>query len=283
MHGQGMVHGDLKGVCFERQGHFLSLTDIVKANILIDETGHACLADFGLLGITSDTTSLASSSSFVHGGTFRWMSPEFFYPEKFGLEDSRRTIQSDCYALGMVMYEVLSGQVPFPRCDVYAVVAKVSMGGRPGRPRGAEGKWFTDGVWRIMERCWASKRDKRPEIEEVLRCLEKASEYWKPPHPGTVADSPTTDLLAWNSSNQSDEDSFEDSEASSTPHVIPSQLSQKQPPKGTSTANSIYPSAYEFPASPHDAPDYQGLRTGADDPNGSSDSKECTGISDRAS
>jgi len=210
------------------------------------------------------------------------MSPELFYPEKFGLKDSRRTIQSDCYALGMVMYEVLSGQVPFPQCDVYVVVAKVSIGGCPGRPRGAEGKWFTHDVWRIMKRCWASKRDVRPGIEEVLWCLERASESWTPP-PGTVEDSSTTILSAWNSSNQSTEDSLEESGASSASHVVSSQLSRKQPSKGDSTTNSIYPSAYEFPASPYDAPDYQGFRTSAKDPGGSSDSEECAGISDRVS
>jgi len=37
------------------------------------------------------------------------MSPELLYPERFGMpesEDNRPTRQSDCYALGMVIYEV---------------------------------------------------------------------------------------------------------------------------------------------------------------------------------
>jgi len=47
--------------------------------------------------------------SFAGGGTRRWMSPELLYPEKFGMPESegnRPTRQSDCYALGMVIYEV---------------------------------------------------------------------------------------------------------------------------------------------------------------------------------
>jgi len=40
------------------------------------------------------------------GGTFEWMSPELLDPEKFGMKDYRPTKQSDCYALGMVVYEV---------------------------------------------------------------------------------------------------------------------------------------------------------------------------------
>ena len=45
------------------------------------------------------------------GGSKRWMSPELLSPEKFKLTDARPTKPSDCYALGMVIYEVCSHQV----------------------------------------------------------------------------------------------------------------------------------------------------------------------------
>jgi len=38
-------------------------------------------------------------------GTFRWMSPELLDPPRFG-SNGRPTRESDCYALGMVIYEV---------------------------------------------------------------------------------------------------------------------------------------------------------------------------------
>jgi hypothetical protein len=44
--------------------------------------------------------------SFTAGGTHRWMSPELLDPDRFGAKDWRPTKQSDCYALGMVVYEV---------------------------------------------------------------------------------------------------------------------------------------------------------------------------------
>ena len=95
----------------------------MKANILVNKEGRACIADFGLstiAGITSHSaaagasqTSLISNEtlmSFTGGGTRRWMSPELLDPERFGMPDSleanRPTRQSDCYALGMVIYEV---------------------------------------------------------------------------------------------------------------------------------------------------------------------------------
>jgi len=46
------------------------------------------------------------SLTFIEGGAIRWMSPELIFPGEFGISDSRPTKRSDCYALGMVVYEV---------------------------------------------------------------------------------------------------------------------------------------------------------------------------------
>ena len=45
-------------------------------------------------------------ASFTPGGTPRWISPELLVPQRFGLDGSRPMKKSDCYALGMVIYEV---------------------------------------------------------------------------------------------------------------------------------------------------------------------------------
>jgi serine/threonine protein kinase len=200
--------------------------DIIKSNVLVDEAGRACLADFGLLGIISDGANHASSSSLPHGGTLRWMSPELFCPEDFGLEDSRRTERSDCYALGMVVYEVLSRQMPFHSCGDLAVVVKVSGGERPKRPQGVEGEWFTDGLWRILEHCWAHNPDDRPRVEDVLQCLEDVPRFWTSLS-RAVANPPTMDSLVRNSSEPDAEGNTEESETPS-----PSQSSQTLPPTG---------------------------------------------------
>jgi serine/threonine protein kinase len=141
MHSLRMVHGDLKGVQVFLKGNVSMLTSrsFTKANILINKDRRACLADFGLSTITgvgthtaagasqvslisddplmsftpgASRTSLISNDtlmSFTTGGTHRWMSPELLDPELFGIPESegdRPTRQSDCYALGMVIYEV---------------------------------------------------------------------------------------------------------------------------------------------------------------------------------
>ena len=51
------------------------------------------------------STAFLSETVDSSGGTFRWMAPELLDPPRFGA-DGRPTRESDCYALGMVIYEV---------------------------------------------------------------------------------------------------------------------------------------------------------------------------------
>lgn len=113
------------------------------------------------------------------------MSPELLYPGLFGFNDSRPTKGSDCYALGMVILEVLSGKTPFSGDKDYIVMRKVIDGERPGRP---EVVWFTDDLWRTLERCWLPQPGDRPTAELVLECLGPLSATWQPPPPSPVRD-----------------------------------------------------------------------------------------------
>ena len=155
----------------------------MKANILIDQDGHARLADFGLLIIVSDPTNLTAPSSVTACGTTRWMSPELLDPDRFELTDSQPTQESDFYALGMVILEVLSGRAPFAQYKDFVVMRKVMEGERPGRPEGAEGAWFTDDLWQVLNLCWEAQPGSRPTTKAVLECLERVSKAWKPPSP----------------------------------------------------------------------------------------------------
>ena len=103
------------------------------------------------------------------------MGPELLESNKFG-----PTKESDCYALGMVTLEVLSGQAPFPNCGDHIVMRKVCKGERPGRPKGMRGAWFTDDLWGMLKRCWATQPRNRPSIEVLLECFARASRAWKP-------------------------------------------------------------------------------------------------------
>ena len=99
------------------------------------------------------------------------MSPELIEPEKFDLKKGIPTKESDCYALGMVIYEVLSGWTPFSPSKAPAVMQKVLDGKRPGRPEGREGTLFTDGIWEVVELCWKPQPSDRISARDVLRGL----------------------------------------------------------------------------------------------------------------
>jgi len=203
------------------------------------------------------------------------MSPELFDPEKFDLKDGRQTKHSDCYALGMVAYEVLSGRVPFSRHHGLAIIGAIIKGERPRKPR-EEGAWFTDGIWSVMERCWEPSPGDRPSIEDVLQCLEGISKSWTPPSPQAMINPPTTNSPPRNPYT-STEESTDESES-----PFPSQLLQNSPPKGNPNDNSIYPSVHEFSALSRgvlDSPDLEGSMMTP----GGSDSEEPAGILDRVS
>ena len=87
-----------------------------QENILINQGGRACLADFGLSTIVGadarldpldpnllDVNPRDSLMSFIEGGSYPWMSPELL---DLNTGNYRPAKESDVYAIGMVIYEV---------------------------------------------------------------------------------------------------------------------------------------------------------------------------------
>ena len=100
------------------------------------------------------------------------MSPELLDPDEFGLKRSRPTKESDCYALGMTIYGVLSGQVPFALLKASVIIQKVISGAHPERPQGVDGRYFTDGVWEVVQRSWEFQPRDRISASDILLGLE---------------------------------------------------------------------------------------------------------------
>jgi len=188
-----------KGYVFEPPVTLHRLTR-PKANILVNHNGRACLADFSLLTVISDQETFISTCR--EGGTIPWMSPELLDPESFGLKESRLTKKSDCYALGMVIYEVLSGQAPFAPSK--APVVKILCGECPEKPQGAEGTRFTDGIWGMLELCWKRQPGDRPSPNTVLQCLQGVTPPSRPPpHTGEDEERDSDDQSDTTSSDSS--------------------------------------------------------------------------------
>ena len=110
------------------------------------------------------------------------MSPEQIDAEHFRFQRGYPTKASDCYALGMVIYETISGKLPFHECTDLTVFVKVVKGERP-----RQGTKFKEALWNTLESCWAYDPNDRPSIENVLRCLQTVSNLRRSPARRRVA------------------------------------------------------------------------------------------------
>jgi serine/threonine protein kinase len=81
--------------------------DIKPANLLLDRTGTAWIADFGLAKMMSEEDGATKTGQML--GTLRYMSPE----QLQGKEDAR----SDIYSLGLTLYELLTWRRAFDETD----------------------------------------------------------------------------------------------------------------------------------------------------------------------
>jgi serine/threonine-protein kinase len=104
-HDRGIVHRDLKPV-----------------NILLDRDGHARVADLGLATVHGESSCSVTRPGKLLG-TPRYMSPE-------QCRGMRAIVASDIYAAGVILYELISGRLPFEADNVVGLFIKH----RTGRP-----------------------------------------------------------------------------------------------------------------------------------------------------
>ncbi len=131
-HQKGIIHRDLK-----------------PANILFDRAGEPCVSDFGIAKITQSQTNVTAGAML---GTPAYMSPEQAQGEKV---DAR----SDIYALGIILFEMLTGRQPYESDTPMGVAVKHItepvphiLDLKPDLPPGVEA---------IIEKAMAKDRDAR--------------------------------------------------------------------------------------------------------------------------
>jgi serine/threonine protein kinase len=101
-HAAGIIHGDIK-----------------PANVLVAPNRGAVLTDFGISRVLSEAH-LAPEDEW--GGT-----PLFMAPEQF--TSAALTVHCDIYAVGVLLFEALTGRVPWPADDMGALI-QAKCGGR---------------------------------------------------------------------------------------------------------------------------------------------------------
>ena len=92
---EGLSYAHQKGVLHQ---------DIKPENILFDEAGSACLADFGLTRVTDRANDISRPNFLLD--TAMYTSPEM-------IRSSFTDPRTDIYSLGVVMYQMLTGYLPF--------------------------------------------------------------------------------------------------------------------------------------------------------------------------
>jgi hypothetical protein len=137
--------------------------DIKPANILLDANGNAAVADFGIALVTSRPARELQGST---TGTPHYMSPEQSLGEPL---DGR----SDVYALGIVLYEMLTGTCPFLGRNATEVIAKHISAPIPNvSEREPE---TPAALVRLVERMLAKDPAGRPTAAELVKELTTAS------------------------------------------------------------------------------------------------------------
>ena len=121
-------------------------------------------------------------------GTWSHMAPELLFPGKFGLSDGRVSKQADIYAFGMVVFEVLTGRVPFTGEGRWfaEIVMRVMEGKRPSKPENAEGIGFGKGTWELVQLCWSENRDERPTAKVIAKHFRRVARTSKVVPPGST-------------------------------------------------------------------------------------------------
>lgn len=109
IHGKGIIHRDIKA-----------------SNVLLDAAGKCYLTDLGIARVVTDATQLTSTGNVL--GTVDYIAPELFAP------NGKSDIRSDLYSLGVLLYEMVTGQLPFIAENQIALVS-MHMNMPPPSPR----------------------------------------------------------------------------------------------------------------------------------------------------
>jgi serine/threonine-protein kinase len=131
--------------------------DLKPANILLDEAGEPHVADFGLAARTDESGTATDAGPAA--GSLPWMAPE-------AVRGDTPTTGVDVWALGVVLYELLTGERPF-RGATWAELRTAVLAASPVAPREVNPRVPRD-LEAICLRCLARETDRRYESASAV-------------------------------------------------------------------------------------------------------------------
>lgn len=179
----GVSHGNLK-----------------PENVLIHETGVAQLSDFGLATVLNDHLRVqpALESSASRRGTFAYMAPEQW------TRTTRADCEADMYAFGIILYELLTGEHPFPSLRGRPTKdewRKAHEQDRPGE-LGEHMRGVPDALDQLVQRCLSKHPQERPTASEAYATLQRIARQLKLPAyvaKDTLTRTPANQVSVWGS------------------------------------------------------------------------------------
>ncbi|XP_044498490.1 serine/threonine-protein kinase STY8-like isoform X2 [Mangifera indica] len=145
-----------KGMDYLHQNNIIH-RDLKTANLLMDENEVVKVADFGVARVQSQSGVMTAET-----GTYRWMAPEV-------IEHRPYDHKADVFSFGIVLWELISGQIPYSGFSpLQAAVGVVQKGLRPSIPKHSHPK-----LAELMERCWHSDPIQRPNFSEITYILQQ--------------------------------------------------------------------------------------------------------------
>ena len=162
----GLLADAARGVLYLHSNtpHAVLHRDIKSPNILVSESWVAKVGDFGLSRMLEDYQARSTMGGLANP---RWVAPEILSGERF-------SAAADVFSFGVVMWEVLSCDLPWRSINEWSIVGSVQRGQRLPIPQLQEipGPQPSDALYRryvsVMERCWSQVASNRPGFAAIV-------------------------------------------------------------------------------------------------------------------